>query len=175
MLQRVPADRRKVVPQVENKRRDPVESEYPGEELDRASVPRNSPMNLAEYTAAISSGWTRGEITRAILHDLPRRAAAMDASARERALNDRPGITATRWDALLAAMVEHVAGLHGHAVPEWVEERERFLDTPWVIPDSAPMRRDAVRFAPAAFIRHGALPDPKDLDARGGERHVWLP
>ena len=24
-------------------------------------------------------------------------------------------------------------------------------------------------FAPAAFLRHGAIPDPKDLDGRGGE------
>ena len=30
-------------------------------------------------------------------------------------------------------------------------------------------------YAPAAFIRHGALPDPRDLDARGGERHAWAP
>ena len=132
-------------------------------------------MKVSEYAEAIASGWTKGELTRAILHDLPRRAAEMEHADREIMLNERPALTATRWDALLAAMVEHVARLHGHAVPEWVEDRERFLDIPWVIPAGAPMRRDAIRFAPAAFIRHGALPDPKDLDARGGERHGWLP
>ena len=132
-------------------------------------------MRLTEYAEAITSGWTKGELTRAILHDLPRRAAQMGHADRERMLNERPVLTATGWDALLAAMVEHVAQLHGHAVPEWVDERERFLDTPWVVPAGAPMRRDAIRFAPAAFIRHGALPDPRDLDARGGERHAWLP
>ena len=30
-------------------------------------------------------------------------------------------------------------------------------------------------FAPAAFLRHGAVPDPRDLDARGGERYEWTP
>ena len=132
-------------------------------------------MKLTVYAEAIAAGWTKGELTRAILHDLPRRAAEMEHADRDAMLNERPALTATRWDALLAAMVEHVAQLHGHAVPEWVEDRERFLDIPWVVPAGASMRRDAVRFAPAAFIRHGALPDPKDLDARGGERHGWLP
>ena len=30
-------------------------------------------------------------------------------------------------------------------------------------------------FAPAAFLRYGAIPDPADLDERGGERYEWLP
>lgn len=132
-------------------------------------------MRLTDFTDAITARWTKGELTRAILHDLPRRTVAMDAQERRRVLNERPPLTGTPWDALLAATVEHVAGLYGHEVPEWVEESERFLDTPWVIPNGAPMRRDAIRFAPAAFIRHGALPDPADLDARGGERHAWVP
>ena len=91
---------------------------------------RSARMKLTEYTEAIASGWTKGELTRAILHDLPRRAARMGYADRERMLNERPVLTATGWDALLAAMVEHVAQLHGHAVPQWVEERERFLDMP---------------------------------------------
>ena len=28
-------------------------------------------------------------------------------------------------------------------------------------------------FAPAAFQRHGALPNPQDLDRRGGEPRDW--
>ena len=66
-------------------------------------------MKLTEYAEAIASGWTKGELTRAILHDLPRRAVEMEHADREIMLNERPAITATRWDALLAAMVEHVA------------------------------------------------------------------
>lgn len=37
------------------------------------------------------------------------------------------------------------------------------------------MRIEAIAYAPAAFIRHGALPNPRDLDARGGEHPVWIP
>lgn len=132
-------------------------------------------MKLSEYTDAIRAGWSKGELTRAILHDLPRRAAAAGTTERRKLLAERPPLTQTPWDALLAATVEHVAGLHGDDVPEWVEEPERFLEAPWIVPAGAAMRRDAIRFAPAAFIRHGALPDPKDLDARGGEHHEWLP
>ena len=78
-------------------------------------------------------------------------------------------------DALLAATAEHIARLHDHPLPAWVNEPARFLDRPWVLSGIGVIRRDAIRYAPAAFIRHGALPDPKDLDARGGERHAWLP
>ena len=34
--------------------------------------------------------------------------------------------------------------------------------------------RSTLWYAPAAFIRHGVLPDPRDLDRRGGERHDWV-
>ena len=83
-----------------------------------------------EFPEAITSGWTKGELTRSILHDLPRRAARMGHADRKAMLNERPAPTATRWDALLAAMVEHVARPHGYDVPEWVEGREHFLDSP---------------------------------------------
>ncbi len=29
-------------------------------------------------------------------------------------------------------------------------------------------------YSPGAFIRHGAIPDPRELDARGGERFDWM-
>ncbi|MCY3597468.1 MAG: hypothetical protein OXG71_08550 [Rhodospirillales bacterium] len=72
-------------------------------------------------------------------------------------------------------MVEHVARLYGHQLPAWIDEPERFLDRTWVLPDIPFMRRNAILYAPAAFIRHGAPPDPRDLDPRGGERHAWVP
>ncbi len=79
-------------------------------------------------------------------------------------------LTHTKWDALLAAMVEHLARLHGHEQPAWVDEPERFLDSPWVLSPVPVIRMEALMFAPAAFLRHGAIPDPRDLDDRGGER-----
>ena len=71
-------------------------------------------------------------------------------------------------------MVEHVAWLHGHAPPAWVDEPERFLDSTWVVSPLPSIRMDSLMFAPAAFLRHGAIPDPRDLDRRGGERYEWI-
>ena len=133
-------------------------------------------MSLADYARAVEAGWTKDELMRAILHELPRRLERLTPEERTRVLTERPPLTATRWDALIAAMAEHVAGLHGLSPPAWTDEPERFVDLPWVLtePELDDMRQDALWYAPAAFIRHGVLPDPRDLDRRGGERHDWV-
>ena len=56
--------------------------------------------------------------------------------------------------------------LHELSPPAWTDEpEERFIDLPWVLPEPEldDMRQDALWYAPAAFIRHGVLPDPRDL------------
>ena len=87
----------------------------------------------------------------------------------------REAVTGTRWDALLAATAEHLAELHGQPLPSWLEEPARRLEQPWALPTTRRIRRNAILYAPAAFVRHGALPDPRDLDARGGEHDAWVP
>lgn len=37
------------------------------------------------------------------------------------------------------------------------------------------MRAVVTLYYSDAFIRHSALPDPLDLDSRGGETHEWPP
>ena len=44
----------------------------------------------------------------------------------------------------------------------------------WFVTDSPAIRVDAAMYSPGAFIRHGAVPDPLELDARGGERFDWM-
>ena len=136
---------------------------------------RRTGLSLTEYTDAVNAGWPDHDIGRAIIHDLPRRFHALPPKAQKRVLAEAPPLTNTRWDALLAATAEHIARLHGHQLPDWVDESPRFLDPPWVLSEVRRIRTDSILYAPAAFIRHGALPDPKDLDARGGEQHEWLP
>ena len=133
------------------------------------------PLSLTEYTDAIDERWNDADIERAILHDLPRRFHALSTDEQADVLASPPPVTGTRWDALLAATVEHLAELHGQPLPGWLEEPARRLDQPWVLPAGGRIRRNAVLYAPAAFVRHGALPDPRDLDARGGERRAWVP
>lgn len=132
-------------------------------------------LSLLEYVAPIEDGWSDDEIARAILHDLPRRFHALGRAEQARVLGEAPPLTETRWDALLAATVEHMARLHAHAAPTWTDEPARFLAEPWVMPEVGWIRANALAFAPAAFLRHGALPDPRELDERCGEHRAWVP
>ncbi len=92
---------------------------------------------------------------------------ASDAERLE-ALSTKPAATGTKWDGLVAAMAEHLARLHGHKPPEWVEDPERFNNPP--INYMTLFTADALTCSPAAFLRHGALSDPAELDARVRER-----
>ena len=65
-----------------------------------------------------------------------------------------------------------MAGLHGLEAPDWWRSS----------PNGSSIRRGSRSrpsaaapwsARPAAFLRHGALPDPMDLDARGGEPEPW--
>lgn len=52
-----------------------------------------------------------------LMHDLPRWFHQLPPAAQVEALQVRPELTGTHWDALLAALVEHVARLHDHPAP----------------------------------------------------------
>ena len=133
------------------------------------------PLTLSSYAEAVRNGWPEDDLERAIVAGLPRRFHALRSEEQRRVLAEPVPLTHTRWDALLAATVEHVARLHGHPAPAWVDEPERFLDRTWVLARARRIRLNSLMYAPAAFLRHGAIPDPRDLDRRGGERHDWAP
>ena len=42
-----------------------------------------------------------------------------------------------------------------------MDEPERFLDSTWVLSPIPEIRMNSLLFAPAAFLRHGAIPDPE--------------
>jgi hypothetical protein len=68
-----------------------------------------------------------------------------------------------RWDALLAAMAEHLASLHDLAAPAWAAART--LITPW-FPSQLPSKRaEALVWAPASFRKHGVYLSVYDLQA----------
>jgi hypothetical protein len=75
---------------------------------------------------------------------------------RARLLTDRPPPTGdVRYDALLAALAEHLAYHDGLAIPQWAQEADRFLDQ-WWFPVSLPsVRAEALVRSPAAFRRRG--------------------
>lgn len=132
-------------------------------------------LSLQDYANAVEQGWPEDDLGRAIIHDLPRRFHALSEDEQRQVLKNAPALTGTRWDALLAATAEHICELHGHPVQPWMDEPERFLDETWVLAWTPSIRSNALAFAPPAFVRHGAVPDPRELDERGGERREWVP
>ena len=132
-------------------------------------------FTLSAYIEGIRQKWPEMDIERDIVCGLPRSFQVLNAAEQREALRERVPLTGTKWDALLAGMVEHLAWLHGHERPAWVDEPERFLDSTWVVSPIPIIRLNSLMYAPAAFLRHGAIPDPRDLDRRGGERHEWTP
>ena len=131
--------------------------------------------SLGDYAAGIGEGWSEDTLARMFIHDLPRAFHSLEPEQQRAVLDDAPPLTGTRWDALLAAMAEHLAELHGHPAREWMDEAGRFLDHTWVLARNESIRANALVFAPPAFVRHGAVIDPRDLDARGGEHREWVP
>ena len=137
----------------------------PAPRADGESVTLDSYARLA-----LRPDWTESDIYRAIVCNLPRRLHGLDAQARRKVLKRAPPLTGTPWDALLAASAEHVARRHADPPEPWMDEPERFLDTPWFANAKLHfMRWEALCYAPAAFMRHGTPIHPSDLDARGGD------
>ena len=99
--------------------------------------------------------------------------AGRNGRIRER-VGGRPRLTGTKWDALIAATVEHVCELHGSDPPAWTNEAERFNDPPEGFLGQPGELADAATSTPGAFMRHGALFSPLDIDYRGGEHAEWI-
>jgi hypothetical protein len=77
-------------------------------------------------------------------------------------LGGPPTVGGERWDALLAALAEHLAAKRDLAPPGWAELR--VLRQPWFPAELRVQRADALVHAPAAFRKHGvylAAADPE--------------
>ncbi len=62
-----------------------------------------------------------------------------------------------RWDALIAALAEHLAFHEQRDIPAWVGAPSRFLST-WWVPSTLPsVRIGALAESPAAFRRRGVF------------------
>jgi hypothetical protein len=68
-----------------------------------------------------------------------------------------------RWDALLAALAEHLLAQVDLAPPDWVEAR--VLRRAWFPAELAIHRADALAWAPAAFRKLGVYLSVHDLAA----------
>lgn len=66
-----------------------------------------------------------------------------------------------RYDAYLAALVEHHLSTDALPVPDWVHEPSRTLATPWRLDVTAGAELEAA--TPPAFARHGVYLDAAEL------------
>lgn len=76
-----------------------------------------------------------------------------------------PALTGDRrYDALLAALAEHLAYHDELAVPDWTYADDRFLDRWWFPVDLPAVRADALVHSPAAFRIRGIFIGSDALD-----------
>ena len=123
------------------------------------------------YAKGVDDGWNDVELYRLIVRQLQRSFHSGTDADRRAMLADRPRLTGTKWDAAMAAVMEHTARLHGHEPPDWVNEPERFLKTPVNLTNLETDSDSA--WQPGAFLRHGVTIDSRDLDWRTGDGRHW--
>jgi hypothetical protein len=79
-------------------------------------------------------------------------------------VHDEPEPTGDeRWDALFAALAEHLNAKLDLAPPDWSETR--VLRRPWFPAELEILRSDALVWAPAALRKHGVFLSARDLEA----------
>ena len=123
------------------------------------------------YAKGVDDGWNDVELYRLIVRQLQRSFHSGTEADRRTMLSNRPRLTGTKWDAAMAAVIEHTARVHGYEPPSWVEEPERFLNTAVKL-TRVKTDSDSV-WQPGAFLRHGVSVDSRDLDWRTGDGRQW--
>ena len=144
-----------------------------GEAGKHEQTRENRRSQLSDLAAEARANRDATTLERLIVKGLTRYYHGIDDEARRALAETEPPLTGTVWDAVIAATVEHACTTHGAEVPAWTQAPERFLKRPWVYRRGLIERGTALADAPAAFIRHNTFIEPRNLDERGGERHVW--
>jgi transcriptional regulator with XRE-family HTH domain len=77
-----------------------------------------------------------------------------------------PGLTGeTRWDALIAAIVEDESATRDIPPPYWTNEKRRFVRPLWYLSDNKALHAWELATAPGAFVRHGVLAAREELES----------
>jgi hypothetical protein len=121
------------------------------------------PMTLAELAgrlAGTADGKLRWKLVWEFLEEYRWEPPAGQPSLLQ---EEPPLIGDDRWDALLAALAEHLAAQRDLAPPEWAELR--VLRQPWFPAELKVQRAEALVWAPAAFRKHGVYLSAADLEA----------
>jgi hypothetical protein len=121
------------------------------------------PMTVADLAAHLSRT-TDDRIRWKLVWEFLEEYRREPGDAQPRLLRDEPSpLGDERWDALLAALAEHLAAKHDLAPPAWTGSR--VLRRPWFPAELRVQRADALVRAPAAFRKHGVYLSAADLEA----------
>jgi hypothetical protein len=116
--------------------------------------------DLASYLAEAADDRTRWKLVWEFLEEYRWEPADVQSVL----LREEPAsVGDERWDALLAALAEHLAAQRDLAPPTWAEMR--VLRRPWFPAELRVQRADALVRAPAAFRKHGVYLSAADLEA----------
>ena len=132
-------------------------------------------FSLASYSRTIAGDLYDLDSRCALVLQLSRHFHSLAGAEQAAALLVLPLLTGSRWDALLAALVEHAARLHRDSVPEWINEPASFLYASRVISADRAVAADSVPCAPARFIPHGVFSDARDLTSGAARSMPGLP
>lgn len=130
-------------------------------------VPHATPMSLADIAPRIAADppqarggrwlWVR-EFLRGFADD------AVGAKSRAALIADPPLTTGSlEWDAVLAAVAEHLAFHHNLRCPQWTLNPGRFAERAWFLSDLPTQRAWAVETSPASFRRRNLFVLRADL------------
>lgn len=120
--------------------------------------PRDSIAAIADKVRdALSREAHEAEARRTLLDFVPHFDSARNEE-RVALVRARPATTGDlRYDAFIAALVEHVCVRSGIAVPVWVEEPDRFLKTWWFVSGLRGLHASALAESPISFARRGVF------------------
>ena len=140
----------------------------------RTGYPRmRMARRLEELVREVEKGGSETSLERILVKGLLREYHEATQEGRNALVRSRPPRTGTVWDAVIAATIEHACETHEEPIPAWTQEPGRFLKEPWTACRLPISHATAFWNAPAAFIRHNTFIEPRNLDERTGEKHVW--
>ena len=105
----------------------PASSEVKG---PTAGLPQEGETMLTRLAEETRADPDEPNTLRIMMRGIARTWKALDESERKLTLAVPPCLSGTKWDALLAAVTEHVAWLSGSPKPDWVDDAARFNEPP---------------------------------------------
>ena len=129
---------------------------------------RTSPVRAAALAATGDRTRDKRSLYTTVVYRLLRELSDLPAGMLESATRDKPPTAGRPWDAAIAAGVEYACqGAHVRT-PDWCDKPEYEQHPPIAAGGNAAERARALYQAPAAYVRHGILPNADQIRVAAG-------